>query len=232
MKSLGDNYSAVVIGATGGIGGAMVATLRADPACARVESVSRSTHAPFDLEDEASIAALAEKLSDSLSEAQLIFIATGALTIGGAGPEKALKELDQKAMARAFAVNAIGPALLVKHLTPLLPRKRRSIIAALSARVGSIGDNRLGGWYTYRSSKAALNQLMHTAAIELARTRREAVCVAIHPGTVATNLSAPFAKDKGVPPADAAENILNVLDGLTPTDTGGFFAYDGQAIAW
>lgn len=232
MISLGRAYTAVVLGASGGIGSALVTALAADPACAHVEAVSRSSHGPFDLEDEPSIAHLADRLRNSLTEADLIFIATGALTIGNIGPEKALKELDPGVMARAFAVNAIGPALAAKHLAPLLPRKRRGIIAALSARVGSIGDNRLGGWYSYRASKAALNQLMHTVAIEFARTRKDAVCAVIHPGTVETGLSAPFAQGKGVPPAQAAANILEVLDGLTPADSGGFFAYDGERIVW
>lgn len=232
MESLGKNYKAIVFGASGGIGAAVAAVLEADPACAYVEAVSRASHAPFDLEDERSIAALARRLKDGLGEVELIFIATGALTLDEAGPEKALKELNAETMASAFALNAIGPALIAKHFAPLLPRKRRGIIAALSARVGSIGDNRLGGWYSYRASKAALNQLFHTAAIEIGRTRKEAVCAALHPGTVDTDLSAPFARGKSVLPRDAAANLLGVLDGLGPESTGGFFAYDGKPIEW
>ena len=137
-------------------------------------------------------------------------------------------------MARAFAINAIGPALLMKHLLPLLPRTGRSVFATLSARVGSIGDNRLGGWYSYRASKAALNQIVRTAAIELGRSRPDALCVAIHPGTVATRLSQRFAKS-GLDiqsPETAALRILTVLDALLPNASGGFFDQHGQPIAW
>ena len=131
-------------------------------------------------------------------------------------------------------MNAVGPALVLKHFVPLLPRRGRSVVAALSARVGSIGDNRLGGWYGYRASKAALNQLLRTAAVELARTHPEAVCVALHPGTVATRLSAPHGKAglRVRTPDQAAADLLAVLDGLTPAHTGGFFDADGRAVPW
>jgi len=152
--------------------------------------------------------------------------------VGNAGPEKAMKELDPGTMAKAFAINAIGPALILKHFHNLLPRKRRSILAVLSARVGSIDDNRLGGWFSYRASKAALNQVVRTAAIEIGRTRKRANCSVIHPGTVETPLTAPFAPRNAVSPDEAANNILRMLDDLTPSDTGGFFAYDGKQIAW
>ncbi len=137
-------------------------------------------------------------------------------------------------MARAFAVNAIGPALLMKHFLPLLPRQGRSVFATLSARVGSIGDNRLGGWYSYRASKAALNQLMRTAAVELGRRQPAALCVALHPGTVATRLSAPFAKaGLDVQTAEqAADGLLQVIDSLRPGSSGGFFDHRGEAVPW
>jgi NAD(P)-dependent dehydrogenase (short-subunit alcohol dehydrogenase family) len=146
-----------------------------------------------------------------------------------------LRDLDHASLTRLFAVNAIGPALVAKHFVPLLPREGRGVLAALSARVGSIGDNRLGGWYGYRASKAALNMLVRTLAIELARTRKEAICVTLHPGTVDTGLSKPF--QKAVPPERlftpdrSAAHLLDVLDSLTPAQTGRCFAWDGKEIA-
>ena len=137
-------------------------------------------------------------------------------------------------MARAFQVNAIGPALVMKHFLPLLPRDRRSVFAILSAKVGSIGDNHLGGWYSYRASKAALNQIIRTAAIELKRRAPQAALVALHPGTVESRLSAPFGK-AGLDvrsPADAAERLLGVIDGLAPAASGGFFDYRGERLPW
>ncbi len=136
-------------------------------------------------------------------------------------------------MAAHFAVNAIGPALALKRHDTLLAADGRSVFATLSARVGSIGDNRLGGWVSYRASKAALNQIVRTAAIEIARRRPEAVCVALHPGTVATSLSEPFAGDRDrLAPDQAAEELLRVIGSLGPEQSGGFFAYDGEAIPW
>lgn len=136
-------------------------------------------------------------------------------------------------MTRQFLVNAIGPALLLKHFHPLLPRKRRSVFASLSARVGSIGDNRLGGWMSYRAAKAAQNQIVKTAALEIARTHPDAIIVALHPGTVATALSHAFVADRKVTtPEDAAQKLLTVIDKLQPCDSGGFFSYDGAAIEW
>ena len=137
-------------------------------------------------------------------------------------------------MAHAFAVNAIGPALLMKHFLPLLPRSGRAVFASLSAKVGSIGDNRLGGWYSYRASKAALNQLVHTAAIELARRQPEAICVVLHPGTVATRLSQPFSKSglEVQTPAASAARLLATIDGLSASDSGGFFNHRGEALPW
>ncbi|MET3586148.1 NAD(P)-dependent dehydrogenase (short-subunit alcohol dehydrogenase family) [Pseudorhizobium tarimense] len=163
----------------------------------------------------------------------LIFDASGALTIDGIGPEKTIKALDPAAMARQFAVNAIGPALLMKHFLPLLPRQERAIFATLSARVGSIGDNRLGGWMFYRASKAALNQIVRTATIEGRRTHPGAVVAALHPGTVATRLSDSYgARCNQLSPDQSAALLLDVLDRLEPALSGGFFAYDGSVIEW
>ncbi len=220
---------AVVFGAGGGIGGALVQALRQDPGFDEVVALRRPD---FDLTEEASIAAAARALPPG--EPRLLLDATGFLHAPGQRPERGLRDLDAAALARNFALNAIGPALLMKHFLPLLPRQGRAVFATLSARVGSIGDNRLGGWYGYRAAKAALNQLVHTAAIELARTHPQAVCVALHPGTVATPLSAPFAK-AGLavrPPAEAAAELLAVVAGLDAAETGGFFDWRGQVIPW
>jgi NAD(P)-dependent dehydrogenase (short-subunit alcohol dehydrogenase family) len=156
------------------------------------------------------------------------------LQVDGRGPEKRLADLDAATMARAHAVNAIGPALLIKHFHGLLPQQERSLLAVLSARVGSIGDNRLGGWYSYRASKAALNMLLRTAAIEVARQRPLAVLAALHPGTVRSGLSAPIiGSAPASTPDDAARHLLAVLDALPAEGaSGGFHAWDGAAIAW
>ena len=195
--------------------------------------LGRHTVPPLDLLSEPSIAAAAEWAA-AQGELRLVLDATGFLHDGRFRPERSWRELDPAHMAHAFAVNAVGPALLMKHFCPRLPRTGRTVFATLSARVGSIGDNRLGGWYSYRASKAALNQLVRTAAVELRRHNRDAVCVALHPGTVATPLSDPFGKHglDARPPAEAARDLLAVIDALTPADTGGFRDQGGAVIEW
>lgn len=164
----------------------------------------------------------------------MILVATGLLHDPAIMPERALRDLDGDRLARSFRVNAIGPALVAKHFAPLLPREGRSVFAALSARVGSIGDNRIGGWYGYRASKAALNMLMKTAAIEIRRTRPQAICVTLHPGTVDTKLSKPFqrgvADDRLFTAEKSARHLLDVLDRVEPADSGKCFAWDGQEV--
>lgn len=225
LASFGPDLRAVVVGAGGGIGAAFVAAL-AD----RGEVVGLG-RAALDLTDPASIADAAARIGGPID---LVIVATGVLHNAGGGPEKALRELDADRLARAFAVNATGPALVARAFLPLLRTDRKSAFAALSARVGSIGDNRLGGWYGYRASKAALNQLLRTAAIEHARRAPLSVVVGLHPGTVDTRLSAPF--QRGVPdtklftPTFSAVAMLGVLDCLTPANSGGLFAWDGAAI--
>lgn len=236
--------ASIVIGAGGGIGGALVGQLAARPDGGRVLALSRTRPpslptgvdwAPIDLADEASIVAAAQALDPEVA-IDRILVATGRLQALGRAPEKSWRRLEAETLLAAFADNAVGPALAAKHFLPLLPRDRPSVFAALSARVGSIGDNQLGGWYGYRASKAALNQLIHTLAIELARQRPQAICVALHPGTVDTGLSAPFqggvSAEKLFAPAFAAERLLAVLEGLTPADSGGFFAWDGRPVPW
>lgn len=232
MKSLLEGFKVTVIGASGGIGRALAETLEADPRCGLVLRLSRSADG-LDLMDEASIVDAATRAAVLADEYDLIFDATGALEIAGQGPEKTIRALDPQVMAAQFAVNAIGPALLIKHFTPLMPRGRRAVFATLSARVGSIGDNRLGGWISYRAAKAALNQIVRTASIEIARSRSQALVVALHPGTVDTSLSAGFNSNHTVfRPEDAARNLLAVIDALPANATGGFYAYDGRAIEW
>ncbi|MFM1980581.1 MAG: hypothetical protein RLZ68_1846 [Pseudomonadota bacterium] len=165
---------------------------------------------------------------------RLVVDATGFLHGNGMQPEKSWQHMNAEQMAHAFAINAIGPALLMKHFLPLLARDGKAVFATLSAKVGSIGDNQLGGWYSYRASKAALNQLVHTAAIELRRKHPQALCVALHPGTVDTELSVPFAKTglNVVNPPAAAQRLLRVIDGLVFSQSGGFFNHDGQPLPW
>jgi len=218
---------AVIIGSSGGIGAALIAALAGRGAA--VTGLSRRDHG-LDLTDEDSIARVLAPLEPGVD---LIFIATGGLEIDGARPEKALRALDPAAMAAQFALNAIGPALVLKHALRLVPKDRPAKIAALSARVGSIGDNRLGGWHGYRAAKAALNQIIRTASVELARSHPQATLVALHPGTVATSLTAAYVGGHPtVTPAVAAENLLAVLDGLTPAETGGFYDWQGKVIPW
>ena len=184
--------------------------------------------------DEFALSGLADELKASGQILRLAIVTNGVLQDSGTAPEKSWKALNSSALEHVFAVNAILPAIIAKHILPLLDRQGRSVFAALSARVGSISDNRLGGWYGYRASKAALNQIIHTLAIELARSHPKAICVALHPGTVDTPLSAPVLGAGNalarMSPGAAAEALLNVLAGLETKDTGGFFAWDGQVI--
>ena len=232
---------AVVIGGTGGIGAALVAGLQAQGF--EVLALGRRTQPALDYTDEATVAACAQHVAARLVETDLplvrLIVATGFLhgqTAGGhnAEPQRSWQHLNADALQHNFLINAIGPALVVRHFLPLLPRQGCCVAAFLSARVGSIGDNALGGWYAYRASKAALNQLVHTSAIELARRNKEALCVVLHPGTVDTRLSKPFAKTGlQVRPADeAASDLLAVIDALPAGSSGQFFDHKGLAIPW
>lgn len=220
---------ALVIGDSGGIGAAVAQALEGRLGVDQVVGLSRSRDG-LDVTDESSIS---DHLGALTGHFDLIFVATGALAPPNQTPEKTLNNLSGQAMQQQFAINAIGPALILKHAVRLLPKAQRSVFAALSARVGSIGDNRLGGWYSYRASKAALNQILHSAAIEIARTHRMAICVALHPGTVATPFTQNYQNRHPTdPPALAAERLLSVADQLDPKDTGGFFDQHGQSVPW
>ncbi|MFZ2998339.1 SDR family NAD(P)-dependent oxidoreductase [Sphingobium sp.] len=227
--------SAVVIGASGGIGGALEAALVEEGAFACVHGFARSREGAqhIDLRDEASIAAAADHVAKGPPPA-LVIVATGLLHDGEHGPEKALRDLDAAWLAQVYAVNAIGPAMVAKHFLPIMPRGQRGVFAALSARVGSISDNRLGGWHGYRASKAALNMMIRTLAIEERRRNDRSIVVALHPGTVDTDLSRPF--QGNVQPGRlfdaerAALQLLDVVEGLKIPDSGKLFDFQGEEV--
>ncbi|GAB5467579.1 MAG: SDR family oxidoreductase [Rhodospirillales bacterium] len=239
LLSFQPGLTAAVIGATGGIGAALASHLDASPAVSQVLLLSRSGGADtirLDLEREETIAAAAGAVFSRSEALDLVIVATGVLHDGtDLQPEKTWRTLSGAAMEQAFRINTIGPSLVAKHFLPLLARKRKAVFAALSARVGSIEDNQLGGWYAYRASKAALNMTIKTLSIELARRSPLAVVVGLHPGTVDSALSRPF--QSGVPkrqlfsPDRSARALLGVIDDLEPSDSGQVFAWDGRRIA-
>jgi NAD(P)-dependent dehydrogenase (short-subunit alcohol dehydrogenase family) len=231
MTSLPEGYRAVVVGDSGAIGSALLQQLQSDPRCARVVGVSRHSTPGLDLCDEPSIQACAQALA-AQGPFHLVLDATGVLTINGRGPEKRLDELDAAPLLAALHINAVGPGLLLKHFVPLLASGQRVIWGKLSARVGSIEDNRKGGWYGYRAAKAALNMLLQTTAIEVARRRPLAVVAALQPGTVQSALSRPFVGDSAMQPEDSANRLLAVLDALPPTGRAQFVDHLGQPIPW
>lgn len=235
-RAVAENAVALVVGAGGGLGAALVTELSHNHGA--VLALGRQTQPAIDFSDEASIASAAAWVAAECrrlqGELRLIVVASGFLHGAPGQPERSWSQLDPDYLKHVFLVNTIGPALLMKHLLPLLPRQGRCVAAFISARVGSIGDNALGGWYGYRASKAALNQLVKTASVELARRNRQAVCVAVHPGTVDTALSQPFSKT-GLnvrPPAQAAREILGVLQQLQPEHTGQLVDYQGQTLPY
>lgn len=241
LEPLGSRLNVVVFGATGGIGRAFVEALQADPAVENVLACSRSVFHAVDEKvdvasvsfgDEDSIIAAAQWRQDEPLD--LVIVATGLLHSDQMRPEKSWQELDADNLFETFKVNTIGPALIAKHFLPRLRKDGPSVFAALSARVGSISDNQLGGWHGYRVSKAALNMLIKSFAIELARRNRMGVCIGLHPGTVDTPLSLPFqrgvAPDKLFTPARAAQQLLDVIAERTPEDSGDIFAWDGTRV--
>lgn len=219
--------NALIIGASGGIGQALSHSL--DGQGVAVCGLSRSADG-FDLTDPDGVDRALRALEGPFD---LILVASGALEIAGTAPEKSLRAVSASAMMDQFALNAVGPALVLRHAARLLPRDRRAVFAVLSARVGSIDDNRLGGWISYRAAKAAVNQIVRTAAIELTRTHKHAICVALHPGTVKTEFTRKYlGRHPAVEPEDAAANLLGVIKDLSPADTGGFYDWEGKPVPW
>ncbi len=227
---------AVVIGSSGGIGAAMLSQLEDDGNYAQAIGLSRRTETSMDYSDEASIGKAAMHVADlcekSNLQLRLLIVATGFLHGDVGQPERSFTNLDSDYLHQVFKVNTLGPALVMKHFLPLLPKTGRCVAGFLSAKVGSIGDNALGGWYGYRASKAALNQLVKTAAIEMSRRNKDSICVSLHPGTVATALSGPFAKT-GLnvrPASQAAHDLLQVLNDVNLLDTGCLVDYQGNRL--
>ena len=230
MDSLGEGYRALVIGASGALGSAFCEVLNQDPRCAYVRELGRNSVPCLDLEDAESIARAASELAEE-APYQLILHAAGLLHRDEIKPEKSYSAIEADTLQAIFQVNTIGPALVLRHFLPLLDP--RGAMAMLSAKVGSIGDNRLGGWYAYRASKAALNMLIKTAAIELTRTRPQTRLLSLHPGTVVSALSQPFRGASAARPASvAACELLSLIDQLEPADSGNFFAYNGERLPW
>lgn len=248
---------ALIVGATGGIGQAFAQRLAASPdlnhlmLCARHASTCEpllqlQQHAAkrgqsvwlhdLDITDEASLDGMAQALSAAMPALDLVINASGLLHEAGLAPEKSATQVSAATMQRIFAVNAFGPMLLAKALWPWLRTKRPVVFASLSARVGSIEDNRLGGWYSYRAAKAAQNQFLRSLAIELGRLNSQSIVLALHPGTTNTGLSRPFqanvAPEKLFTPEFVATQLLQIIEGATTADSGSFIAWDGQPIAW
>jgi NAD(P)-dependent dehydrogenase (short-subunit alcohol dehydrogenase family) len=253
--SLVSGCNALIQGSSRGIGLEFVRQLLADAAPGRIFAACRAPHASpslvkmaaqdprlriiaLDVTSESSIRAAAATVAAEVPRLHLVVNCAGLLHDRQAGiaPEKRLADVEPDALAASFAVNAAGPLLVAKHFEPLLAHAERAVFASISARVGSIGDNRLGGWYAYRGSKAAQNMFTKTLAIEWARSRRNVICVALHPGTTDTDLSRPF--QANVPPEQlfsverTVAQLLSVIDRLTPADSGRFLAWDGTGIAW
>jgi len=226
------DYKALVLGASGAIGSAFVKAFQTDPRCLDVQAVSRSDGSGFDFLDPKSIEKQA-LICGALGPYQVIVDATGALTIEGTGPEKSLAQLDSRVLMRNFEINAIGPVMALRYFAPLLA-SGPCIYAKLSARVGSISDNQKGGWYGYRASKAALNMLLQTAAIELQRKKPQLRVVALQPGTVKSALSKPFASSVSqlLEPQESVAGMLAALKGLAPKPGAHFLDYRGEAIDW
>jgi len=246
LESFGSNLNVAVIGSSGGLGGALTEHLIASSRVSKVFALSRQaspsahikqTSVYLDLEKSESIEAAVNTVQQFVGTLNLVIIAAGILHDGpDMQPERSLESITVHSLERAFRVNTIAPALVAKHFLPLLVRDKKSAFAALSARVGSISDNRLGGWHSYRASKAALNMLIRTFSIELGRQNPSAVCVALHPGTVDTKLSRPFQRNVPMgslkPASESAKNLLAVLGSLSPKESGGFFAWDGSRIPY
>ncbi len=246
--------AALIFGATGGIGGEFVRQLLADTSLDHVVATYRQaekaadllalaatlpqrlTVLPLDITDEAQVAATCQQLAQQAWRWPLVVNCVGLLHDGPLQPEKSLRQIDAALLQQYFLTNSIGPVLLAKHLLPLLRQGDRNVFVHLSAKIGSIGDNQLGGWYGYRASKAALNMLMRTVAIEYSRKSPQTIIALLHPGTTDTALSQPFQRhvppERLFSPAHAVEQLLAVIARLQPSDSGAFFNWDGQRLPW
>lgn len=242
LESFGDKLRVIVVGSSGGIGAALVQQLIESPQVARIHALSRRgrshpslkvANLTFDFTDQSSLIAAAQALQE-VGPFDIIFIATGLLQGEGISPEKNIRAMSHEGLAKSFEINTIGPAMTAKYFVPLLRRDEKAVFAALSARVGSISDNRLGGWYAYRASKAALNMVLKTLALEIGRRFKKQVIVGLHPGTVDTALSKPFQGNVPVgklfTPEFSATRLLEVIDGLTPSHSGDLFDWAGEQI--
>ena len=240
---MNNKQNIAIIGASGAVGAGFVHLLSARATTGTLHAFARRPlvsdkpnviNHQIDIEQEDSIKAAAE-LAGREGPLDLVIVATGILHTADFQPEKSLRDLSAENLTRVFAVNTTGPALVAKHFLPLLNRERRSVFAALTARVGSISDNALGGWYAYRASKAALNMILKTASIEIARRNKLAIIVGLHPGTVQSELSKPFSKsvkpEKLFTGEYSAGQLLNVIDTLQPEHSGRIYAWDGSEIA-
>ena len=224
-------FCALVIGSSGTIGSAFMELLEAHPSCNAIYGIHRTSPVPIDYQDLNTIEAAATALANS-GPFQLIINTIGILHSESWMPEKKLDDLNAEQLQMLMQINAIGPSLTIKHFSTLLD-PAGAVMATLSAKVGSIEDNRLGGWYSYRASKAALNMLIKTAAIEFGRTRPNTALVALHPGTVNSRLSKPFKGEQiGRPPADAASDMIKVLLSLSKKASGTFINYSGESLPW
>jgi NAD(P)-dependent dehydrogenase (short-subunit alcohol dehydrogenase family) len=239
----------LIVGASEGIGLALVRQLLQEERCDRLYATYRNPQAPLlslndprlhcaplDLTQETEIAEFVQTLQQEEPALHTVINCVGVLHHETLQPEKSLRHLNAKQLAHYFEVNSIGPVLLAKHLQPLFKHRDRAVFATISAKVGSIGDNHLGGWYGYRASKAALNMLIRTTALEYKRTCPRAIVVTLHPGTTDTQLSKPFQRnvpaEKLFTPERTAAQLLAVLDGLQETDSGQFFSWDGTPLPW
>lgn len=242
FESFGENLRVIVIGASGGIGAAFVERFVESPQVTHIHALSRKaishtspkvTSLDFDFTDEVSLKNASETLN-TVKPFDMIIVATGLLQGEGIAPEKSMRMLTHEALAKSFEANTIGPAMTAKYLVPLLRRNEKAVFAALSARVGSISDNRLGGWYAYRATKAALNMIIKTLAIEVQRRVPKQYIIGLHPGTVDTALSKPFQgnvpKGKLFTPEFAAQSLLKVIDAIGPEDSGHLFDWAGERI--
>jgi len=231
LKILPNPFRALIIGSSGTIGLAFVELLQSNPSCSEVVGVHRHSEYPIDYQDPTSIESCASSLSVQ-EPFQLIINTIGVLHSSDWMPEKKLDDLNAEQLMELLKINTIGPALTIRHFSKLLDRKH-GIMVTLSAKVGSIEDNRLGGWYSYRASKAALNMLIKTASIELARTKPNIALIAMHPGTVNSRLSKPFRGEQiGRPPLDAVTDMFTVIENLTIEDSGSFLSYSGEKLPW